>query len=458
MDLTTSHIPSHYVFPVLRHSDILQCMSELGVELTKAELVEPIRHRDRLKKVFVALLEICCGVSEEELERVSPLMQDTLKSISKYPQTHEDFSDLRFFLELRRFMEDCGYHDLGWKDLHSPTAKRFRCQISAAINMAKFREDQLKLYAELNEPRVELLCALEEANEENSHLVEQLTVAQTDSDNKSKEIEQVGKECKELEVEITRYNNEQKARREEAAELKMKHNDLKDELATAKLALEETQVDWKSLRTKIVSSPERKKKKMMLLRETMKTEREETSSLEENWQKTKTIQVHISQAIKDISETTKSVNEVLEERQKISETQNETQDIKTKKDTISKQCIEASDELLSLEATLNRSEEKFSHLRKQHRLKMDAALESFEYSKLELLKVEKEHLEGMSRVEAGENEVKSMENLISNARRKAESEIAIMIQNFKKTESNILEQNVQLLGLIQKFDQTHLPR
>ena len=49
-------------------------------------------------------------------------------------------------------MEICGFHDFGLKDLFLPTAKRFRIQLSAAINMAKFREDQLKLYAELNEP------------------------------------------------------------------------------------------------------------------------------------------------------------------------------------------------------------------------------------------------------------------------------------------------------------------
>ena len=49
-------------------------------------------------------------------------------------------------------MKTCGIHDFGWKDLHFPNTKRFRSQLSAAINMAKFREDQLKLYAELNAP------------------------------------------------------------------------------------------------------------------------------------------------------------------------------------------------------------------------------------------------------------------------------------------------------------------
>jgi len=375
-------------------------------------------------------------------------MQDTLNSISKYPQTHEDFSDVRFFLELRKLMELCGYYDFGWKDLHSPTAKRFRSQVSAAINLAKFREDQLKLYAELNEPRIELLCALDEANEENSELGEQLTVAQTDSDNKAKEIEQIEKECEELELEIARKNKEQSTKREEATELKKKHNELKDELETVKLALEEAQVECKSLQTKVVSSPERRKKNVTSLHETVKKEREEANALEEKWQKTKTMIVHISQAIKDVPETTRSVYEVLESKLKISQTQDEIQEGKRKKEAICKQCNEVLDEVHASEATLNRSEEKLSHMRKQYRLKMDAALEAFESSKLELMKIEKEHLEGMSKVEAGDNEVKNMEKLISDARKEAETGINSMIQNYRKMESNVLDQNAKFIAVI----------
>ena len=57
MDLTTnSSTPSIYIFPLLKHSDILQCMSELGIEMNKAELAEPIRHKERVRKVFLQLV------------------------------------------------------------------------------------------------------------------------------------------------------------------------------------------------------------------------------------------------------------------------------------------------------------------------------------------------------------------------------------------------------------------
>jgi Nuf2 family len=127
-------------------------MSELNIELTKAELVEPARHKDRIRKVFLLILEACGGITEEDLKQISPRMRETLQNICQYPQIHEEFESVRFFWHLKKFMAVCGVMDFGWKDLIIPTAKRFRVQLSAAINMAKFREDQLKLYVELNEP------------------------------------------------------------------------------------------------------------------------------------------------------------------------------------------------------------------------------------------------------------------------------------------------------------------
>jgi Nuf2 family len=44
------------------------------------------------------------------------------------------------------------YPNFSLRDLHAPDAKRLRHQLSAVINFAKFREEQLKFYAELNEP------------------------------------------------------------------------------------------------------------------------------------------------------------------------------------------------------------------------------------------------------------------------------------------------------------------
>jgi hypothetical protein len=58
MDLTTnsSSPPTHFIFPILKSGEILQCMSELGIEMSKEELTEPQRHKEKLRQIFVHLV------------------------------------------------------------------------------------------------------------------------------------------------------------------------------------------------------------------------------------------------------------------------------------------------------------------------------------------------------------------------------------------------------------------
>ena len=69
-----------------------------------------------------------------------------------FPELHQDFTEMQFYTCLRDLMTCAGYATFSWRDLHVPTPKRLRYQLSAIINLAKFREEQLKVYQELNEP------------------------------------------------------------------------------------------------------------------------------------------------------------------------------------------------------------------------------------------------------------------------------------------------------------------
>lgn len=74
---------------------------------------------------------------------------------------HEISRDIKLFRLLRKLLRTCGIYDFSLKDLQAPTPKRLRWQLSAIINLAKFREDQLLVYADLNEPvsRQLLVCS-----------------------------------------------------------------------------------------------------------------------------------------------------------------------------------------------------------------------------------------------------------------------------------------------------------
>lgn len=98
-------------------------------------------------------LDICCGVQEKDLVASPPMLEKV--STFSYSDLHiqeDTTTDVKLFLKLRTCLHTCGLYDFSWKDLHTPTAKRLRWQLSAIVNLAKFREDQLLVYSDLNEP------------------------------------------------------------------------------------------------------------------------------------------------------------------------------------------------------------------------------------------------------------------------------------------------------------------
>lgn len=60
MDLTTDSKMGRgghrFIFPSLRNSEILECLRELGIEMTKTELLEPANNREKLRNVFLKLV------------------------------------------------------------------------------------------------------------------------------------------------------------------------------------------------------------------------------------------------------------------------------------------------------------------------------------------------------------------------------------------------------------------
>lgn len=445
----TQQVHAQFIFPLLKNADILQCMSELGIELTKIELTEPQRHKEKLRKIFWQLLDICCGATEEDLYKQQEKQQSTTKDIVAFPEIHEDFTDMMFFNELRQCMHTCGIYDFSWRDLHLPVSKRFRCQLSAVINMAKFREEQLKVYAELNEPRAQCLMTLEEIHKEHEQLSKQLDLVQQESSVKIEEIDFVVRECQDLESEIAVSNKAQAAKREEAAALKREANNSKDELASATWAWQEAQADEDRLMGQVVSSPDRRTQELFQKKERLEKEKQETRRMQDEIQQNKTKLVRLQQTIKNLPGTMSLQQQVLEEAEKyemamgqVHETEKEVEANNGKTEEITNKTEEA-------DRGLMRAEEKLNHSRKQGKLKMDAAHDRLDISKEQLLLVEKERREGTARVDAGEAEVRALEAQMKTEQVKTDQEIAELIAEYKETEKVFMARNEKRMQAVE---------
>jgi len=293
-----------------------------------------------------------------------------------------------------------------------------------------------------------MLLELEEANQENALLSEQFEATKMESNTKFQEMDEVERECEELEIEIARNNKLQAARREEATELKHQANDLKDEIASATLALQEAQAEHDSLNARIVSSPDRRAHELQSQKDALQREKAESKSLEEKLQRNKARILHVNQAIRDVPEVTDLLEEAVESGQKIKQVKEQIGEASSEKATIDKKTASIVDEMEESEAALHRNEDKLSHVRKQAKVKMDAAQEALDAAKEQLLMVEKDHREGMSRVEAGEAEVRAMEAQIEEERKRTQEDISQMIHEYRLTEKRIVEENSKLMKAI----------
>eukprot|EP00578_Thalassiosira_sp_NH16_P003198 CAMPEP_0181132420 /NCGR_PEP_ID=MMETSP1071-20121207/30984_1 /TAXON_ID=35127 /ORGANISM="Thalassiosira sp., Strain NH16" /LENGTH=443 /DNA_ID=CAMNT_0023218749 /DNA_START=48 /DNA_END=1379 /DNA_ORIENTATION=+ len=246
------------MFPILKNPTILQIMEEVDVPLTEYELIEPGRCKERVREVFVRLLNICLGLNDPSALTALPSRIVSIQNDLGHPELYDDaFPEAKFFSLLSNQLRICGYGEFGFRDLMAPQAKRFRRQLSAIINFLKYKEDMGHLFAQALEEREELFGALDEVTENHMTLKDHLEEARTINHEKMLEREDAEAECKEMEAEIAQQNKIQSSIRHETSLLKKSANELKDKIANLSIALRELQAEERGLSREVVSSPDR---------------------------------------------------------------------------------------------------------------------------------------------------------------------------------------------------------
>lgn len=153
-----------FSFPMLSNEEILLCMNELQISIEQDDLEKPSARS--VKPVYEALCEACIGVSKEEMNCI---VEDEVTSQLEFPELHEDsIPNMAYFRAVCRLLSAAGVHDTRLWDVVKPDAKRFKRNMSAVINFAKFREERLQNFAELSNHTEELLEEKSKVEEENA--------------------------------------------------------------------------------------------------------------------------------------------------------------------------------------------------------------------------------------------------------------------------------------------------
>mmetsp|Transcript_22898 Transcript_22898/g.40209 ORF Transcript_22898/g.40209 Transcript_22898/m.40209 type:complete len:442 (+) Transcript_22898:156-1481(+) len=426
--------PRSNLFPVLKNSTILQIMEEVNVPLTEAELTEPGRCKERVREVFVQLLNICWGLSDHTLHSL-PKRIVTKKLSLSHPQLYDDaLSEAKFFSLLSKLLRICGYYEFGFKDLMAPQAKRFRRQLSAMINFLKYTEDMGHLVAQALDEREELFAALDEVTDNQMTLKDHLEEARTMNHEKMLEREEAEAECKEMEAEIAQQNKIQSSIRQETYLLKKSANELKDQIANLSIALRELQAEERQLSKEVVHSPDRIKvdlaeamQKLEGMKKTILAKQRERTLVHKQVEHTTLAE----ESVKEIMMVMEKMETKVQEYEIVVE---DCDDVKNRLEEMERDLEEKRGKMEEQERQLEVVENQKSDTIATLTSVLQTAQNELDYTVNRLGTAESERLDGIAQLEASKQRVEELKSSIGNDRKKAEEEIANRIASFHKLE------------------------
>jgi hypothetical protein len=246
----------------LSHFD--QLAAELHLVGFTAITVEDLQEtkKDKIRALYAFLLEICAGITEEELENRAALYRMKCQEVYQYTFAdvlHTNFVDFIFYLELKAVVAAAGYDKFSLRDLHAPTSKRLQIILSNLINFCKYRELQIPVYTSLMESRYKITAHYENLVEEKDGLLEQRAMAQEEAEDRTAEVEQLAARCAELERLYMDLSAQQAQDRTMGEKAKKASELIMDQIETARWEVENIMDKMVHLEsTAVTHSPERK--------------------------------------------------------------------------------------------------------------------------------------------------------------------------------------------------------
>lgn len=191
-----------------------------------------------------------------------------------FPELHdESIPAMAFVRSLTRLITASGVRDFSLRDLHKPEAPRLKRNLSAIINFAKFREEKLAAYTELQEEFEGLVSTKDAALSENAALQSELTALQEAGEAELPEVARLEEERARLVAANQNLNRQQAGLSSEVRTLKHQANTLTDEAAVLRQKVSAALSEEEHLRMQIVHSPEKVRARLQEISNAVESER-----------------------------------------------------------------------------------------------------------------------------------------------------------------------------------------
>lgn len=379
------------------------------------------------------------GVSREEMQQPVFNAIDCLQ----FPELHDNsIPNIMFSKNLSKLMSASGLQDFSLvKDLYKPEATRLRRNLSAIINFAKFREEKLSLFTELQDQSDNLSTRLCELKQEHAKEKEEEAKHKEVRDGEKEETLKLEQETIELEAQLRGLNKEQAVLQSEIRSSKNVTKDLSDKVQEEKFKLLEENKKKEDLKSRIVlDSPGKMQKVLKEIEDNIENERQCIEDVESRARDASHKLETLCRSEKDLVKLTKLMEDVEKEIAKYKETNRKVKQSNT-------QAVSNESELISLgaqEQHLKRQQhmlsERLSRLEQQFQLKLEATASSVENHQRNKENAQAEHMTAQQKLMNNEAICKSYQEKIKELENSHAQEIHTLNEKYN-----------QLCGQVQEY-------
>ncbi|KAI9096105.1 Nuf2 family-domain-containing protein [Phlyctochytrium arcticum] len=243
--------PGSFSFPVLKPSELLGCMADLGIPFSSEDLQKP--SPDRIIVVYEHFTEILMGVTREQY------LQPSFDAVQflEYPDLHqESIGFMAFNRQLRKLMLEVGVDDFSLRDILHPEPGRVRRCLSAIINFAKFREERMGVFEQCNQKAEEALLKRDQLEARIRDLSEKVNSLRLQRAEQEPQAQALRDRNSELTSDLRELKKIQTGLTPQAESLKKEKLQLADQITEKEESIANLKQDCIRLESRIVKSPE----------------------------------------------------------------------------------------------------------------------------------------------------------------------------------------------------------
>ncbi len=401
-----------YSFPELKTVEILQCMADLRIPLSEADLIKP--NPATVQRIFEAFVDVFMGSKALDSVNASSNNLSAALQALEYPEIHMDaVSLLAFYRQIARLMWEVGIEDFGLKDLVKPEGPRLRIILSAIINFAKFREEQLSVWEELMKRGEEAAQELAGLNSREAELRSRIEAIRQQRVAEEPQVQAIKEQIGVLVNDLRELKKQQNTLSTEIEGHKRRRQELVDNQARLQYLMSSGRQECAKLKSRIVHSPEKLLQIISEMQASIASERTALTSLEK---RSRELTGRVEQLAKlegDLKRCLQQLEQNEQGSKRVEELEREIYSLRDKNERQRMELEELSVRQQHLKRQCNMAAEKLSRLTVQQEAKRQEFAERLTLLRRDYSALSEERAQVVAKMDDTDRLVKDMEQKVS---------------------------------------------